>query len=309
MSPIVPEDNNKPRKSHFILILFILIVLNVLTFCFFFFEPYIRQSYIVANLKTSSFTINGTVLQYFHSPLALDMTKGIFVTKIPTEQYMDQSTLYFLLREQVITIDIDAKGVTVTPQDIDKISQISKLPFLNHITIHNMTMTDLLADVLLNCKGLEHLGLHDVAVTDHQLLQITGDKSLISINLKISTKISEQAFIEFLEANPQLRNIGIADTPLMTDQIASAISELQLESVYFSNVALTDKHIEIMSKNNSIKIFIVFSCPDLSDESFQYFEQMTLLTMLALRDTNVTAAGVAEFKSAKPACKVHANPK
>ncbi|MDR1479433.1 MAG: hypothetical protein LBJ00_10895 [Planctomycetaceae bacterium] len=308
MSPIAPE-NNKPRRGKFILILFILIVLNVLTFCLFFFYPYIRQAYIMREVNSSNLDVDYSTERWFSE-----------------YEMLDQAISYFFQFEKVTEITIDGEGVTVTPQDINKISKISELSSLGKVYIHNMTITDQLIDVLLNCKKLDVLMLNNIVITDHQLRQLGTISSLKSLDLVNSTKIPEQAFIEFLEANPQLQFIILGNTSLATDQIASAISKLpQLKMIVFCEESLTDKHIEIISSSRSIagiainkhihfeiisssksiEVISINDFPHISDDSFQYLKRMPSLDWLCLDGTSTTPAGLIEFKNARPKCEIY----
>ncbi|MDR1477741.1 MAG: hypothetical protein LBJ00_02235 [Planctomycetaceae bacterium] len=202
-------------------------------------------------------------------------------------------------------IVINGKGIIVTPQDINRISKISELPFLCNVHMSNMTMTDSLIEALRNYKKLNSLALDNVVITDHQLRQLGKISSLINFRLENSTNISEQAFIEFLEANPQLIGIDSKNAIPMTDQIALTISRLpKLEIISLGERSLTDRHIEIMSNSRFVKIILLSDCSHISDDSLQYFKRMPSLSWLNLYGTSVTSSGVAGFKSAKPACAV-----
>ena len=124
------------------------------------------------------------------------------------------------------------------------------------------------------CKGLKKLKLLDlrgcVQVSDAGLMEIQG--------------ADESRELEAPQSGPDRRRPGLSERAHPPD--VAVVEDAQI----------TDAGLEVLGKLTKLEDLSVFRCYNVSDDCFAAMKKLTHLTQLAVRDTPISAAGLAKLE-------------
>ncbi len=116
-------------------------------------------------------------------------------------------------------------GTNVSEQGLRHLSEIDGL---THLDLSGPSINDDSINHVARLKNLTSLAIEKASVTDDGLAQLSELKQLVGINL-IGTKVSPQAWEQFVADHPRLQLIAIQDTGLGDEglRIASELKQLE----------------------------------------------------------------------------------
>jgi serine/threonine protein kinase/Leucine-rich repeat (LRR) protein len=142
---------------------------------------------------------------------------------------------------------------------------------------------------------LETLSLADTPLTDEDLRQLAGCKSLRDLTLS-GTKITS-AGIASLAKLPSLVRLYVARTPIGEAGVRQACNLPRLTHLSLQQVALTDDDLPLLKRLKELQ-WLDLSATPVSDAALTHLAELAALTRLDVRSTQLTDAGLEELRSA-----------
>jgi serine/threonine-protein kinase len=208
------------------------------------------------------------------------------------------SDLQFLFPLSVQKIDLSGCP-NLTPAVGEQLSKLNKLHYLDlsDDEITTQTLKDIsklqITDLLLS-------GVH---ISD--LSPITSFRTLKTLNLETCDRLSDESFATLTKL-PDLNILYIGSTNLTGARMHSLaqISTLKLLSIPFCHV--TDQRVaELLACPGLVRLNLDGN--DITDEGLRTLAKMPMLQELDIQGCQkITAAGLAQFRKAKPNCDLYA---
>ncbi len=162
------------------------------------------------------------------------------------------------------------------------------------LNLNSTNVTDAGLKELAVFENLNSLYLYDVGVTDAGLRELASCKNLTSLVLR-GTKVTDTG----LKQLAPLRNLNHLALPDVTD---ATLQELRFIGLLH---ALSDAHAKDHERPKSADEVISLSLGyKVTDAGLKELVGLKNLVSLDLRDTSVTAAGVAELRKMLPKCEI-----
>ena len=165
---------------------------------------------------------------------------------------------------------------------------------LTSLTVEGPSITDFLVPRIAELQGLTSLAMHNTLIGDEGIGQLTGLKSLKTIDLRVAPMVSD-ASMQSLAAMPQLRAVRLIGGNVTDAGIATLLALPRLTELDVRNCrGVTIKGIELLAAKRSLRVLKIGG-PKIDDDVLEVVGRMDHLTGLALDNCPITDAGMARL--------------
>ena len=124
------------------------------------------------------------------------------------------------------------------------------------------------------------------------------------IELRIGKEMPVTSQLLSKLSSVKAQKIGFSKSSLQQNDLPE-LAQILAEQVSFSSCEnVTDKTVELLSRNQNIKSLRFYGCDEVTDEAVSHLEQMKWLETLKVKSENVSAATLESLKSKLPNCKI-----
>ena len=169
------------------------------------------------------------------------------------------------------------------------------------------------ATSLLEIPSLRMLDLHDSWLTDAGII-LLRQMQLEWLFIQIEGNLSDER-LQLLAALPKLERFGVRaksfskSDPGITSSGFRTLADLpRLTALVATNFPFTDEHLAAIAEIKGLETFQVFhysnTSSPMTDTGLEHLSRLPKLKQLTLMKTQVTPAGLARFRAAKPDCQI-----
>lgn len=198
----------------------------------------------------------------------------------------------------------------VTPGILPK---LKSLPKLRGLSAYDWAFTPTTATSLLEIPSLREFSLHESWLSDAGITTLR-QMLLYALFIEIDGRLSDER-LQLLAALPQLERFGVQvkpsskSYPYITPSGFRTLADLpRLTTFVATNFRFTDEHLAAIAEIKGLEQFKVFhydtTSSPLTDTGLEYLSRLPKLKQLTLMKTQVTPAGLARFRAAKPDCQI-----
>jgi len=195
----------------------------------------------------------------------------------------------------------DADWVLLNGMDLEysKFKQISELRSLRMLDAANCKLQLKHMQILKQVTSLENLIADGNNLGDSEISQLSRSKNLGTLSLS-NNSVTGTGFRDY--DTGKLRELFIYDNPITDDGLMQIcqLSSLELLGINGEFTDAGTKHFENLKSLRYLSLNDV----NIGDDTLKTLQKLPKLQTLEVHDTNVTRQGVAEFKMARPDCRI-----
>jgi len=190
-------------------------------------------------------------------------------------------------------------GAAITDQGLVPIGNLRKL---EELWLENTRVSDSTMALLAHLPALNCLDLCNTAVTDKGLKEIALMPALTRLDLD-GDRITDDG-VRHLQSSRSLWLLWLGELASANLDLAVAADIPPLESLTLTGSLITDERVERLKNNVSIRDLKFQQCAKLTDKSLETVATMPNLTTLGALSSPFSPQAIADFKAAKPNCRV-----
>jgi hypothetical protein len=202
---------------------------------------------------------------------------------------------------KVIVTDDCERAISIT-----KYAPIQNLKLVKSMELSNAGLGDEFMEYLTGLTQLESLTVVQTSITDVGIERLSHLRNLRKLCLYIDSSITDRG-IRYLGRLTNLEKLTIRDCPKVSGAGLMGLRRMtNLRDLDLGWCRIADEGVKALGTLPRLEI-LVLEGNAVSDESLKYIRAMPKLEGVAIRSTEVTIAGIREFRKARPDVTVDAN--
>jgi hypothetical protein len=192
------------------------------------------------------------------------------------------------------------RSASLTPERIARFLELPAMADVEDFLGHSRALDDSLFEVLAKMPKLSKIDIQggSPGITGRNLGLL---KSLKSLTILQCENFTPEGIVE-LQTLPDLGYVNL-DSSRCTAQHVAELSKLKVSFLNTHMSEIDDSCAKLLSQMSMLESLGLLRC-ELTDVGLLELKSSQKLKYINLRGTKVTAAGVADFQKALPACKI-----